>query len=210
MKVIGITGGVGCGKSSLLDHLQTHYACRIIKSDEAAHAVEAPGGACHEEMAGLLASYDPDKKWQREDGSFDRKEVAALLFKHPDLLQGVNDLVHPAVKNYILEEVAKEREKGMLDFFFIEAAMLIENGFLQFVDEMWYIYCQKEIRIQRLAKNRGYSREKAESIMAAQLSEEEFRQHCQVVIDNSGDVQSAFLQADRELMRIKESGGMTK
>ncbi len=205
MKVIGITGGVGCGKSSLLDYLQTHYRCRIIKADEAAHVVEAPGGGCHEAMAALLTGYDSAKKWQREDGSFDNKEVAALIFKHPQLLQSVNDLVHPAVKNYILEEIEKERERGALDFFFIEAAMLIENGFLQFVDEMWYIYCQKEIRIQRLAENRGYSREKAESIMAAQLSEEEFRAHCQAVIDNSGDAQEAFRQADRELLRIRRA-----
>ncbi len=203
MKVIGITGGVGCGKSSLLDYLQTHYRCRIIKSDEAAHVVEAPGGACHEEMTALLTECDPEKKWQREDGSFDNKEVAALIFKHPQLLQSVNDLVHPAVKKYILEEVAGEREKGNLDFFFVEAAMLIENGFLQFVDEMWYIYCQKEIRIQRLAQNRGYTREKALRIMAAQLPEEEFRRHCRVVIDNSGDAQDAFRQADRELLRIR-------
>lgn len=205
MKVIGITGGVGCGKSSLLDYLQTHYACRIIKSDEAAHVVEAPGGACHEAMAALLTEYDPQKKWQKEDGSFDNKEVAALIFIHSDLLQSVNELVHPAVKNYILEEVDAERRKGELDFFFIEAAVLIENGFLQFVDEMWYIYCQKEIRIRRLAENRGYTREKAESIMAAQLPEKEFYRHCQVVIDNSGNPQSAFDQADRELLRLRRA-----
>lgn len=205
MKVIGITGGVGCGKSSLLDYLQTHYRCRIIKADEAAHMVEAPQGACYEEMAALLTGYDPGKKWLKADGSFDNKEVAALIFKHPELLQSVNDLVHPAVKNYILEEVAGEKEKGALDFFFIEAAMLIENGFLQFVDEMWYIYCQKEIRMQRLAENRGYSREKAQRIMEAQLSEEEFRAHCQVVIDNSGDAQEAYRQADRALLRILQS-----
>ena len=76
-----------------------------------------------------------------------------------------------------------------MDYLFIEAALLIENGYDKIVDEMWYVYADEEVRRQRLKTTRGYSDSKIDDILKGQLSDEEFRQHADFVIDNSGDVE---------------------
>ena len=133
-------------------------------------------------------------------GEINRKEMAARIFSHEELLGRVNALIHPAVREFILEAVAEEREKAAagaddaVDYFFLEAALLIECGYRSVVDEMWYIYCDLAVRRERLKKSRGYSDEKIDSILSSQLSEAEFRSGSDVVIDNSGNLEDAYRQ----------------
>lgn len=194
MKVIGITGGVGSGKSALLAYIGGHYNCKILLADEAAHKVKEPGKPCYEKLTALLS-----KEILHKDGTIDKGRMAAKIFSDEKLLAKVNAIIHPAVKELILDEIGKEKEKGSIRFFFVEAALLIEDGYLDIVDEMWYIYADKEVRKKRLLSSRGYSEEKIDSIMATQLSEEEFRKYCKVVIDNSGSLLEAYGQIDQEL-----------
>ena len=201
MKLIGITGGVGSGKSELLRYMKEHYNCRILLSDDAARELEKPGGPLYEPLITLLEGYPSGKQLLSPDGVILPAEMAARIFADKGLLAKVNALVHPAVRRYIEDEVEKEREKGILDYFFLEAALLIECGYKEMVDEMWYIYCREDVRRQRLAASRGYDREKTDRIMQNQLSEEEFRRNCDVVIDNSGDLVDAYRQIDERLKR---------
>ena len=76
---------------------------------------------------------------------------------------------------------------------------MIECGFLSYVDEMWYIYADEQVRRERLKKARGYSEEKIENIMAKQLPEQKFRENCDFVIDNSGELADSYRQIDRKL-----------
>ena len=124
--------------------------------------------------------------------------MAARIFSNKELLLQVNAIIHPAVMDYILTEIQKEKEAGIQDFFFVEAALLIECGYASHVDEMWYVYASDEIRRERLRANRHYSDEKITSIMKGQLQEEEFRKHCQVVIDNSDD----FCKTEKQIDKI--------
>ncbi len=193
VRKIGITGGVGCGKSTVLDFLRGHTRCRILKSDEAARALEEPGGICYAPMIALLEEYRkpgdgilvPEK-----GGPFDRAEAARRIYRSAALRARVDALIHPAVIRFILQEMEAAEEEGVYDYFFLEAALLIENGFLKFVDEMWYIYCSEEIRRARLRASRGYSDDKMDAMMRAQLSDAEFRKYCDIVIDNSGTAAS--------------------
>lgn len=194
MKVIGITGGVGSGKSALLAYIKEHYSCRIILADQAAHQVKEPGQPCYEKLVELLS-----KEILDEDGTIHKEKMAAKIFSDEKLLEAVNAMIHPAVKEMILSEIQKERIKGEVQYFFVEAALLIEGGYLKIVDEMWYIYAEEKVRRQRLSLSRGYSEEKIDSIMASQLSEAEFRECCNVVIDNSRSLEEAIRQIDREL-----------
>ena len=98
--------------------------------------------------------------------------------------------------------ISEEDKKNEVDYFFIEAALLIENGYKAIVDEMWYIYCPEELRRGRLQKSRGYSDNKINAIMAAQLSDKEFRDNCDVVIDNGGSIESMRLQVSAALSTI--------
>lgn len=197
MKVIGITGGVGSGKSALLAYIKENYNCRIILADQAAHQVKEPGQPCYEKLVELLSEEILD-----ENGTIHKEKMAEKIFSDGKLLEAVNAIIHPAVKELILGEIQKERTKGEIRYFFVEAALLIECGYLNIVDEMWYIYAQEQVRRNRLSLSRGYSEDKIDSIMASQLSEAEFRKNCKVVIDNSGNLEEAFQQIDRELIPV--------
>lgn len=189
MKIIGITGGVGAGKTQVLSFIETHYRCRIVKADEAAHLLYEKGQACYEALVAFLG-----ERILRSDGTIDKKKMAELIFRDKALLEGVNAIVHPAVKRYIIEQIAKERDKNKVDYFFIEAALLIEEHYEKIVDELWYIHSDENIRRQRLYQSRQYSEQKVSDIMKDQLSEHVFRQHCQRVIVNNGDLAETYQQ----------------
>ena len=207
MKLIGVTGGVGAGKSEILHYLQSNYNCRILLADDAARALEAPGGAIYQPLISLLEEYpaaDPASgnvpaAITLEDGRINNPEMARRIFSEPDLLKKVNNLVHPAVKQYILSAFEAEKEAGVLDFFVIEAALLIECGYGENVDAMWYIYCDEDERRRRLKASRGYSDEKIDNILRSQLSEKTFRDNADVVIDNSGLLEKTCTQVDQAL-----------
>ena len=189
MVTIGITGGVGCGKSMILAYIKEHYNCRIILADDVANKLKEPGEVCYEAIVKLLGDSILD-----ENGYIDRKSMAKEIFADDRLLDEVNAIVHPAVKDYILDAIENEKKSGIYDFLFIEAALLIECGYKAYVDEMWYIYAEEAVRRYRLKKQRGYSDVKIDSIMEAQLSEEEFRSGSDFCIDNSGSPEETYRQ----------------
>ncbi len=190
MKFIGITGGVGAGKSAILDFIREHYRAKVVLADDLAKELMEPGTACHKK---LLEAFGGDGVFDGE-GVMDREKMAALLFTKPEKRQEMNAIVHPAVKEEILRQVAEEREKGELSWFFLEAALLIEEHYDAICDELWYIYTSEEKRRQRLEQNRGYSPERIERMMASQLPEQVFFEHCAVVIDNNGTPEEAIRQ----------------
>ncbi len=203
MKVIGITGGVGSGKSALLSYVENTYNCKVILADEVAHRVREPGNPGYESLTQVLPSDVLDA-----DGTINRVRMAERIFASEDLRKKVNDIIHPAVKETILAEIDRGKKEEKLDFLFIEAALLIEDGYLDIVDEMWYIYAGEEVRRQRLREARNYPDERIDMIMKSQLTEEGFREACDVVIDNRGSLDAACRQIDEQLknsaeMRIK-------
>lgn len=194
MKVIGITGGIGSGKTQILTYLQEHTNCRMIVADKVAHELEAPGGACYERIVTLLGQGILAK-----DGSIDKAEMASTIFGDKNLLIKINEIIHPAVKEYIRNAIVEENDKGQIDYLFIEAALLIEDGYTEIVDEMWYIHTDEPVRRERLKLFRGYTDEKIDDIIKEQMTEEEFYRHCDVVIDNSKALQNAYDQIDKKL-----------
>ena len=125
--------------------------------------------------------------------------MAARIFVDNELLKRVNAIVHPAVRQYLENAVEKARAEGNTELFFIEAALLIENGYRDYVDEMWYIYAPIAVRKERLRQSRSYSDAKTEQIMQSQLTEERFRQNCDFVIDNGGTLAEAYEQIRKRL-----------
>lgn len=194
MKVIGITGGVGAGKSEILSYLKEHCNCRILMADRLAEELEEPGQDCYDQLLALLG-----REILQEDGRIDRKKMAARVFADKSLLEAVNAMIHPAVKQAILQIIRDEKEAARRDYLFIEAALLIEDGYAEIVDELWYIHTEEEVRRQRLKASRGYTDEKIDSILKEQLSEEEFYRHCHYVIENSGSLESVYEQLDKKL-----------
>ncbi|HJA93652.1 MAG TPA: dephospho-CoA kinase [Candidatus Eisenbergiella merdipullorum] len=202
MKLIGITGGVGAGKTRVLELLKELCCCRILLADEVGNEVKLPGQPCYERLVELLG-----KQVLSEDGTIDKKKMAGMIFADPALLDRVNEIIHPEVKRYILEQVGQERERGDVEYFFLEAALLIECGYEAVLDEIWYIHADESVRAARLKESRGYSDEKIRQIFESQLSEEEFRRHCSVVIENNGDLKETKRQLQAALRRNGAADG---
>lgn len=194
MRFIGITGGVGAGKTEILKYIGQHYKCEIYLADDIGHKVKEPGTEGYVALVELLGSKILDT-----DGQINKTAMAAKIFADPRLLTKVNEIIHPAVKKYLADRFAEAGRRGDVELFFVEAALLIENGFGEFVDEMWYIYAREDVRRRRLSANRGYSQEKIERILSSQLSEEEFRKNCDFVIDNSDSLEDSYRQIRQKL-----------
>ena len=197
MKIIGITGGVGSGKSEVLNYLgQTYDAC-VIQADQVGYHLMQPGKSCYRPIVKLFG-----QQITTETGELDRKRIADLVFRDEKKLEELNHIVHPAVKQYIRHEIEQEREQGT-SFVFVEAALLIEDKYDEICDELWYIYTDEEIRKDRLKHSRGYSEEKIRDIMGNQLSDEEFSLHCAFEVDNSGSFEETKKQIDQRMKRYE-------
>lgn len=189
-RVIGITGGVGAGKSVVLNHLKKNYPCEILVADDIGNDVKMPGGRCYEAFIELVG-----EDIVREDGIIDKAKAAEKIFADDVLLDQVNALIHPAVKDEVRERTAKAKAENV-PFVFVEAALLIEAGYIPELDELWYVSAGKNLRAKRLAESRGYSSERIENIMEQQLEDEEFRLYADRVIENSGKIEELTKQID--------------
>jgi dephospho-CoA kinase len=164
-----------------------------------AHLLYEPGRECYVKIVELLGERILGSEMSGNYRKIDKQRMAQVIFDDRELLNKVNNIVHPAVREYITEQIELERSRGILDFLFIEAALLIEEHYNEITDEIWYIYASKEVRRKRLMENRGYSDGKIDNIMSGQLSEDEFRKYSQAVISNNGDLEKTYSEINKLL-----------
>ena len=197
MVTIGITGGVGAGKSTVLDFLEERYQAYVMKADEIGHLVMEPGQACYEPVTALFG-----KQVIKEDKTIDRRLVSDVVFSHPEMLEKLNQIIHPAVKQYIREQLMLKKQQGQ-KVCVVEAALLLEDHYQEFCDTIWYIHTDEEIRIQRLIENRGYTREKSVSIIASQAPEAFFRANADYVVVNNGNFAQTRQQIEEGIRKYE-------
>lgn len=190
MKIIGITGGVGAGKSTVLDYLREQFQAYVIQADQVGHQVMEPGEICYSQVIALFGEHILKK-----DKTIDRKAVSDVVFGNEEKLKKLNGIIHPAVRQSILEEIQLQKEKKTA-IVVVEAALLLEEHYEKFCDKVWYVHTDREIRISRLMENRGYSREKSESIISSQAPDEYFAKHADYIIRNNGDIKDTWLQVE--------------
>ena len=190
MKIIGITGGVGAGKSTVLDYLREQFHAYVIQADQVGHQVMEPGEICYSQVIALFGEHILKK-----DKTIDRKAVSDVVFGNEEKLQKLNGIIHPAVRQSVLEEIQLQKEKKTA-IVVVEAALLLEEHYEKFCDKVWYVHTDREIRISRLMENRGYSREKSESIISSQAPDEYFAKHADYIIRNNGDIKDTWLQVE--------------
>ena len=192
--IIGVTGGVGAGKSTVLKYIGDNYNCKVVFSDDVANEIKMKGYPAYDELVRILG-----KAILGDDGEIDRGKMAAAICNDAKKLEKLNKILHPAVNTFIINIIDEEKLKNRLDFVFVEAALLIENGYKDIVDELWYVYADEATRRKRLKDSRGYSDEKIDGILGQQLNDETYRLNSDFVIDNSKDIDSAGEQINKKL-----------
>ena len=121
-----------------------------------------------------------------------------MIFCNDPLREEMNRIVHPAVREYILETIRAQRAEGTC-LFFLEAALLVEEKYNEICDELWYVYADEAVRRKRLKESRGYTDSKITSMIRSQLPEQRFREAADFVIDNSGPLADSIRQIDSRL-----------
>ncbi len=193
MRIIGITGGIGSGKSRVLSYMQDTYQAVICQADHVAWELQKPGKTCYKEIVEYFGN-----DILNEDHTINRNALGNIVFHDNEALMKLNQIVHPAVKEYILEVIGLEKEKGT-NLFFLEAALLLEENYDEICDEVWFIYSNEKVRRIRLKESRAYTDEKINAIIAAQSKEQYFRDNCQKTIDNSSSFEVTCLQIEKAL-----------
>ena len=182
MLTIGITGGIGSGKSTATKIL-AELGAPIIDADKVGHTIYQPGGPAYPDMItafgeGILA---PDR-------TIDRKKLGPIVFGDPAALKRLNGIVHPKMFARMSEMVAALRAAGEQKPIVIEAAVLIEANWQPLFDDIWLVVASKEQVVERVERERGLQREQTEARIRAQLSDDDRRKYATIVIVNDGSL----------------------
>ena len=199
MKIIGITGGVGAGKSTVLNILQELCLCEIVMADDVAKELMQYGKPLSDVAIELFG-----QESYKEDHSLNTVHIATLMYKDEELKNKWTNEVHPAVKKEILSKIEIAKTSGEIECFFIEAALLLEEKYDEICDEIWYVYADEAVRIERIMTNRGYSLEKAKNIISSQKTHEEFLLGSQWVIDNGISIAKTRIQLENKLEELEK------
>lgn len=196
MRVIGITGGVGAGKSMVLTFLINEYGAEVIQADEVAHDLMEPGKPGYRYVTKALG-----EGILHPDGTIDRKILGKKIFEDQNTREIVDNIIHPMVWERIKQKILASQARLIV----VEFAIMNDTRD-DIYDEVWYLHASKENRIKRLAKSRGYTRERSERMIKSQASEAEFIARCDRVIENNG----SFEELKEQLMEILKSKGQEK
>lgn len=194
MKVYGITGGAGTGKSEVIKMLQQNFRGCVIMSDEVARELMQKGNISYQ----LIVEYF-GRDILMDDGEIDRKKLADHVFNNKEALEKLNSMTHPYVKEEIRKLIAEAEASGECRFVALESAILLECGYEDICDEFWYVYTKPEIRRQRMKETRNYSDEKVDSVMRNQQPDEVFFEQCSFVIKNNTTLSDVYAQLKEKL-----------
>lgn len=201
---VGLTGGIGCGKSTVAA-IMSEFGCHILNADKMAHALIAPGKPAYDEILRHFGT-----QVLAPDGSIDRARLAAVVFAEADKLASLNAIVHPRVLGELDREFDRLSGIDPHGIAVVEAALLIESGYHQRLDRLVLATCTGEQQLERLtnpAFGRGMSREQAEKRIAAQMPLEEKRKLGHDEIDCSGSLDYTRRQVRMLVEQLKQTAG---
>lgn len=181
MKIIGLTGGIATGKSTVATMLSERGAV-VIDADQLSRDVVLPGSLVLQQIVSLFGARVLD-----EDGSLNRVVLREQVFQDDEKRRQLESIMHPAIKELALQRLADARRSGANVAVYM-APLLIEAGATDRVDEIWVVTVRPEVQLDRLTKRDSCSQEQAQQIVAAQMPLAEKERYGVVVIDNSSDL----------------------
>jgi dephospho-CoA kinase len=197
MLVIGLTGNIGCGKSSLSEILKQN-SLDIIDADIISRDIMND----KELLTNIFKTFG--EKIKNEDGTLDRKKLGKIVFSDDKKLIKLNNLTHPAIKKEIKKRI-EDIDKNNRNIVVVDAALLIEGKFLDLVDKLVVITCDEKVQIDRVASRDNFTREEALNRIKSQMSQDEKVKFGDYIIDNSGDINELKYKANKLITYIKEN-----
>ncbi|MCR5331333.1 MAG: dephospho-CoA kinase [Lachnospiraceae bacterium] len=206
MKIIGLTGGAGCGKSFVAGVIMKNFPILHISTDDISRRQMRPGEAVYD---AVVAEFGPEIVCA--DKTIDRSKLASIVFSDREKLKILEGITHPAVLKE-LERIFGIVEKGLVlspifdrpipyKAVLVETAILKEAGYCDMCDAVWYVYAPEEQRIARMMEQRGYTRERCLETLASQASDEEFRSYATGIIENPDKTRECdIIRQVRELL----------
>ena len=188
MKVIGLTGGVGSGKLTVAEMFR-ELGATVIDADEAAHAVYAPGTPGFD---AVVREFGDDFV---RDGAIDRRRLGTLVFNDAAALRRLNAIVHPLVREWMAARTVEAFDAGA-EIVIQDVPLLYENDLEGLFSSVVLVYAPADVQLERLVEGRGLPRDRAESMIAAQMPIDEKRRRAHHVIDNSGTVDETRRQVE--------------
>ena len=197
MIILGLTGSIGCGKSSLSNILKDNNI-DIIDADIISRKIFED-----EKLLSLVFEHFGDSI-KNIDGTLNRKSLGNIVFNDDNKLIELNNLTHPKIREKILNEIEKTKLDNK-NVVVIDAPLLIEGGYLEIVDKVLVITCNEDIQINRIQKRDNCTKKEALSRISSQISQEEKVKYADYVIDNSGDLEQLKNKSNEFLLYMKEN-----
>ena len=197
IRVIGLTGGIATGKSSVASFF-SERGIPVIDADQLARDVVLPGSPALERISSL---FGPDVL--TTDGTLDRKRMGALIFADPVKRRQLEDILHPEIRRMAEERISQAAAAGHQRLIYM-APLLIEAGATDRVDDIWVVTVRPEVQLERLMKRDGINREQAQLVIDSQMPLSEKERYGSVVVDNSGT--ETQTQTILEAVWAKETG----
>lgn len=193
-KIIGITGGIGSGKSVVMSLLEDRCKAAVLLTDLIAHDLMKVGEANYN---GILEAFGTEILDEHRE--IDRKKLGNIVFQDAEKLALLSSITHPNVVAETKKRAQKALEDAAYEMVCIESALLFDTDLPEFCHETWYIYADREIRIDRLMEGRGYTREHCLSVIGKQKDETSYKEQADLVIDNSGTVEETWNQIAKQI-----------
>lgn len=193
-KIIGITGGIASGKSTVVAEIRKH-GYQVIDADQVVHELQAKGGKLYQALCNWLGS-----DILQENGELDRKKLGQLIFSSKDMLEKSSRLQNGIIR----EELARRRDElaKTQDVFFMDIPLLIEHDYMEWFDDIWLVHLDEKTQLERLVMRNHFSKEEAKKRMASQMSTEAKKPYADKLLDNSGDIDSLKDQIDTFLAEL--------
>jgi len=199
MLVVGLTGGIASGKSTVSRYLAERGAA-IIDADQLSRALVVPGSPALQEIAACFGAEILDSS-----GALDRKKLAQRIFNSALEREMLNSILHPRIKNKTEELIRVYQNEGKVPLIVVDAPLLLETGMQSLVDEVWVVAVPEDIQVERLMERDGISRPEAEARLNSQMPLQEKIRRADRVIDNSGSVEETVKNLDRLWAEVVEN-----
>lgn len=197
MLILGLTGNIGCGKSSLSNILKKNKY-RVVDADIISREI-FDDKSLLESVFNRFGGHI-----RNSDGSLDRKALGSIVFNDDNKLIELNNLTHPRIRLNILREIEKSRQIED-KIVIIDAALLIEGDYLDIVDKLLVVTCNEKVQIERIIKRDNCSKNDALSRINSQMSQEEKSKYGDYIIDNSGTLIELQEKAEKFITYMKEN-----